>query len=106
MLYHHPVEVITQKVKLPVLVVYVVPGKLVGITIVFFGQVLTKIILYPYMNRAFFLYLSAWKRVFGQVLTKYTLFSGQVLTKLRYLCFVNFRTFLFRKIRRFLFLFL
>ena len=64
---HHPVEVVTQKVKLPVLVVYVVPGKLVGITIVFFGQ---------------------------------------VLTKLRYLCFVNFRTFLFRKIRRFLFLFL
>ena len=67
MLYHHPVEVITQKVKLPVLVVYVVPEKLVGITIVF---------------------------------------SGQVLNKLRYLCFVNFRTFLFRKIRRFLFLFL
>ena len=103
---HHPVEVVTQKVKLPVLVVYVVPGKLVGITIVFFGQVLTKIILYSYMNRAFFLYLSAWKRVFGQVLTKYTLFSGQVLTKLCYLGVVDFRKFLFRKIWRIRFFFL
>ena len=63
---HHPVEVVTQKVKLPVLVVYVVPGKLVGLTIV----------------------------------------SGQVLTKLCYLGVVDFRKFLFRKIRRFLFLFL
>ena len=63
---HHPIEVVTQKVMLPVLVVYVVPGKLVGITIV----------------------------------------SGQVLTKLCYLGVVDFRKFLFRKIRRFLFLFL
>ena len=75
---HHPVEVVTQKVKLLVLVVYVVPGKLVGITIVFFGQVLTK----------------------------YTLFSGQVLTKLCYLGVVDFRKFLFRKIWRIRFFFL
>ena len=48
MLYHHPVEVITQKVKLPVLVVYVVPGKLVGITIVFFGSSLDQITLFMF----------------------------------------------------------
>ena len=48
MLYHHPVEVITQKVKLPVLVVYVVPGKLVGITIVFLGSSLDQITLFMF----------------------------------------------------------
>ena len=33
MLYRHPVKVITQKVKFPVLVVYVVSGKSVEITL-------------------------------------------------------------------------
>ena len=34
---HHPVEVVTQKVKLPVLVVYVVSG-IVGRTIIFWSN--------------------------------------------------------------------
>ena len=58
---HHPVEVVTQKVKLPVLVVYVVPGKLVGITIVFFGQVLTKLCYLGVVDFRKFLFRKIWR---------------------------------------------
>ena len=43
-----------------------------------FGQVLTKRLLFLCVNRRFFLHSSAWKRIFGQDLTKYALFSSQV----------------------------